>query len=183
MLGASLLAVLGATAAAPPVEIALAGREVRIADVAALTGFGPAAHPRFASRVIASIPRGRNRLSMTRDALAGLVGRSVPGLAGRMMPGAGTVTFRAFPRAVDANEIPGGCSATAQPIARGATLTPADIVTVPCDAGLVDAEPSTLRSASTAVRRRCVRRWRSPPERVSDASRFQALPTWTAATG
>lgn len=141
MLVASLLAVLGATAAAPPVEIALGGREVRIADVAALTGFGAAAHPRFASRVIASIPRGRTRLSMTRDALVGLVGRSVPGLAGRMMPGAGAVTFHALPHAVDANEIQGGCSATAQPIAEGTALTPADIVTVPCDAGPIDAGP------------------------------------------
>lgn len=151
MLGASLLAVLGATAVAPPVEIALAGREVRMADVAALTGFGPAAHPRFATRVIASIPRGRTRLSMTQEALAGLVGRSVPGLAGRMMPGAGAVTFRALPSAVEATGIQGGCSATAQPIAQGTALTPADIVTVLCDAGSIDAPVRFDRRAS-AVR-------------------------------
>lgn len=135
LLGTLLLAIpVATTAATPPIEIVLRGRDVRLADVAALAGFRPAAHPRFATRVLASIPRGRTRLSMTREALAGLVGRSVPGLAGRLTPGAGAVTFHVLSKLAEPNGVQGDCYATAQAVAQGTALTPADIVAVPCEA-------------------------------------------------
>lgn len=131
MLGAPFLFVALGGAAAPGVVIDLPGREVRLGDVA---GLAPVAHPGLASRVIASVPRGRTQLSMTREALASLVRRSVPGLAGRMLAGAGSVTFKASPQPVEPKGQLSACAATAQPVAQGAALKPADIVAVPCEA-------------------------------------------------
>ncbi|HZF44360.1 MAG TPA: flagella basal body P-ring formation protein FlgA [Sphingomonadaceae bacterium] len=137
MLGAPLLlAALGAPAAAATVSIDLGGRDVRLADVARLTGFTPAGHPALASRIIASIPPSRTQLSMTRDALAGLVRRNVPGLGSRLLPAAGSVTFRAPAQPRAANVATGVCASTAQAVAKGAALTMADVVVVPCEAAV-----------------------------------------------
>lgn len=152
MLGASLLlAAAGAAVAVPTVSIDLRGREVRLGDVARLTGFAPAGDPALASRIIASVPRGRTQLSMTREALAGLVRRSVPGLGTWLRPGAGSVTFRAPARRHEAKGASGACAATAQPVAQDAALKTADIVTVPCEAREVGAPVRFDRRAS-AVR-------------------------------
>lgn len=133
MLGASLfLAAVGATAAGPTVD--LRGRDIRLGDLAALAGFAPAAHPRLAARVIASVPPGRTQLSITQAALASLVRRNVPGLAGQLVPGAGVVTFRAPPQPIQTDLQLGACAAIAQPVAQGAAIKPADIVAVPCEA-------------------------------------------------
>ena len=149
MLGALLLlAALGASAAAPTVSIDLGARHVRLADVSGLTGFAPAGHPALASRIIASVPRGRKGLSITREALAGLVRRSVPGLGSRLRPGAGSVTFRAPAAPHQAKVASGACAATAQPVAQGAALQTADVVTVPCEATEVGAPVRFDRRAS-----------------------------------
>lgn len=135
MIGAFLLA---ATAAMPATEVMLERREIALRDVAGLVGVGPI-DGRTASRVVATVPLGRSSVSLSREALAGLVRRSVPGLR-NLAVASGTVTFRLAaegptPRA-------GSCAALSRDVEAGVTLTSADIVAAPCD----------LDSASAPVR-------------------------------
>jgi hypothetical protein len=130
-----LLAAAGATATgglAPAGEVALPDRRIRLGDVADLSGLAPAARKALAPRVIAALPGGRSRIALSREALSGLVRRSVPGLVLRLRPGEGPLSFRAGP----AEPQPAGsCAGLARPVPAGAALSREDLVPVGCRAG------------------------------------------------
>jgi flagella basal body P-ring formation protein FlgA len=58
----------------------LASRDVRVGDVADLSRLDPALRRRLATRVVARVPSGRSRMTVSRAALARLVQRAVPSL-------------------------------------------------------------------------------------------------------
>lgn len=157
MVGAVLALILtgAAAVAASPVELLLKDRNIRMGDVAALTGLTLAGHKRFASRVIATLPRGRASISVTRDDAIRLVRRNVPGLGGRAEGGNQSVSFRLSPPLSDIHASPEGCARTSQPIAAGAALKPADVVMVACSgermksALTFDRRSSAVRAATS----------------------------------
>ncbi|WP_066807583.1 flagella basal body P-ring formation protein FlgA [Sphingomonas asaccharolytica] len=106
-------------------EIVLSRPAVTLADVAGRGGLG-----RLGVVEIARLPVGRDRLSLSRRAIATLVRRAVPGM---VVEGgdARIVTFRYVRRAeVGA----GGCQVTSAAIAAGTAITRDKIAAGPCTA-------------------------------------------------
>jgi flagella basal body P-ring formation protein FlgA len=128
-----LLAAAGATVTvglAPAAEVALPGREIRLGDVADLSGLPPAARARLAPRIVAVIPAGRTGITLTRESLRTLVRRSVPALDLRTGPGEAAIAFRA---AASSEDRPApACAELARSLADGAALSNEDLVPVAC---------------------------------------------------
>jgi flagella basal body P-ring formation protein FlgA len=133
-----LVAFAGATAAVglvPAGEVALQDRQIRLGDVADLSGLAPELRRRLAPRVVAVLPLGRSRTTLAPEALAALVRRAVPGLDLRMPKGVTSFTFRlAQPPAAASAAQP--CAALTRSLPSGAALSPDDIVPVACIAAL-----------------------------------------------
>jgi len=115
----------GSLALADRGEIVLSRPAVTLADVAGRGGLG-----RLGAVEIARLPVGRDRLSLSRRAIAALVRRAVPGM---VVEGgdARIVTFR-YVRRAEAGA--GGCQATSAAIAAGAAITRDKIAAGPCAA-------------------------------------------------
>jgi flagella basal body P-ring formation protein FlgA len=136
-----LLAVAGPSAAVgltPASEVALPDRRIRLGDVADLSGLPAAERRRLESRVIAAVPANRSRIVLTRQALAGLVRRSVPGLALRAGPDEAPLTFRVAATAAD--RLAGSCAQLARPVEAGAAVSGEDLEPAPCGAGTAAAD-------------------------------------------
>lgn len=123
----------------PAAEVALADRRIRLGDVADLSRLQPAERQRLAPRVIASVPAGRSRIVLTREAVSGLVRRSVPGLALRAEAEQSSLTFTLAEPAAGRPALT--CSEIARPVAAGAAVSGEDLVPVPCRASA----PAQLR--------------------------------------
>lgn len=127
-----LLAAAGASVTVgltPAAEVALTGRQIRLADVADLSPLAPAERSLLAPRVLASIPAGRSGITLSRQAVSALVRRSVPGLRVR----AETDSPLVFRVAASADERPRtGCAELARPLASGAPLSGADLIPADC---------------------------------------------------
>lgn len=104
-------------------EIVLSRPVVTLADVA-----GPGDFGRLGVVEIARLPIGRDRLSLSRRAIATLVRRAVPGIAVERGD-ARIVTFR-YVRRADAGE--GTCQVTSAALAAGAAVTRAQVMAGPC---------------------------------------------------
>jgi len=104
-------------------EIALSRPTVRLADVVEARGLG-----RLGVVEIARLPVGRDRLSLSRRAIAALVRRAVPGI---VVDGgdARIVTFRVVGRA---EASAGACQVTSSALAAGAAITRDKIAAGPC---------------------------------------------------
>jgi flagella basal body P-ring formation protein FlgA len=128
-----LLAAAGAAVMVgltPAAEVALPGRDIRLGDVADLSGLEPSVRAALAPRVIAAIPAGRSRFTLSREALRGLVRRSVPALALRSGADEAPLLFRI---AQPAGERPAGtCAELARPVTAGAALSKEDLVPAAC---------------------------------------------------
>jgi len=122
----------------PASEVALAGRQIRLGDVADLSGLPPAAQRRLAPRVIAAVPAGRSRIALTRQALRGLVRRSVPGLTLRAGANEAPLIFTVGEPAQD--RLAGTCAEVTRPLAAGAAVSDEDLVPVPCYGAAAPAE-------------------------------------------
>jgi hypothetical protein len=128
-----LLAAAGATVSVgfvPAAEVALPGREIRLGDVADLSGLTPAVRARLSPRVIAAIPAGRTAITLPREALRTLVRRSVPALDLRTGPGEAPIAFRVMASGEDRPVR--ACSELARPLADGAALSNEDLAPVAC---------------------------------------------------
>jgi len=123
-------------------EIALSRPAVTLADVADAGGLG-----RLATVEIARLPVGRDRLSLSRRAIAILVRRAVPGIA--VAGGdARMVTFRYVRRAgADA----GACRVTSIAIAAGAAIARDKVVVGPC-AAVAGVRYDAVRGSAVASR-------------------------------
>lgn len=136
-----LLAAAGASVTVglvPAAEVALPDRRIRLGDVADLSRLAPAERRRLAPRVIAAIPAGRSRIALTREALRGLVRRSVPGLALRAEANEAPLTFTVAEPALD--RLAGTCAELARPVAAGAAIAGDDLVPVQCRGAAASAE-------------------------------------------
>jgi hypothetical protein len=130
-----LLAAAGASATVglvPAAEVALPDRRIRLGDVAELGGLAPAERQRLAPRVIALVPAGRSRIVLTREALRGLVRRSVPGLAVRAEAEESSLTFTVA-QPLEGRPPP-TCAEVARPVSAGAPVSGEDLVPAPCRA-------------------------------------------------
>jgi hypothetical protein len=134
---AALLAVAGALTAAPagpaapPEPIEIRGAELRLADLAALDGFGFLARAPQQSLTVAALPTGRSRIVTSRGALADLVRRRL----GAVVPHIDRVEGRVvISRGASARE-DAGCFVAAAGIAPGATIVAADLEAAPCVPG------------------------------------------------
>lgn len=136
-----LLAAAGASATVglvPAAEVALTDRRIRLGDVVDLSRLAPAERRRLAPRVIASVPAGRSRVVLTREALRGLVRRSVPGLALRTEADGTSLTFKVA-EALEGRP-PSACAELARPVAAGAAVSRDDLVPAPCRASAASAQ-------------------------------------------
>lgn len=141
MLLALLLAATGASATVgltPASEVALPDRRIRLGDVADLSALPPAERRRLAPRVIAAIPAGRGGIVLTRQALAGLVRRSVPGLALGAEANGAPLTFTVAEPAGDRLER--SCARLTRPVEAGAAVSGEDLEPVSCSAGRTAAD-------------------------------------------
>ncbi len=128
-----LLAATGASAAVgltPASTVVLPDRRIRLGDVADLGRLAPSERRRLAPLVIAAIPAGRSRIVLTRQALLGLVRRSVPGLALRADSNGSTLTFTVARPAEDRPAR--ACAELARPLEAGAAVSDGDLAPVPC---------------------------------------------------
>jgi flagella basal body P-ring formation protein FlgA len=128
-----LLAAAGASVTVglvPAAEVALPGRQIRLGDVADLSGLAPEARTRLAPRVLAAIPPGRSRITLSREALQALVRRNVPGLSLRPDSNGSPMAFRVAADSGDRTS--GACAELTRPLADGAPLSDADLVAVDC---------------------------------------------------
>lgn len=138
-----LLAAAGASVAVglvPASEVTLPSREIRLGDVADLSGLAPSERRRLEPLVIAAMPAGRSRIALTRQALAGLVRRSVPGLTLKPASSDSILTFTvAQPAEIRRAQ---ACAELARPLAAGAAVSEGDLAPVPCRS---EAAPAELR--------------------------------------
>lgn len=115
-------------------EVEVAGREIRLADVAAISGIDGAARAGLESRVIAMLPRGRDTVTLSRAAVASLVRRSIPGFN----PVAGSedtyITIRTAGNTAAA-PADGSCVALSRPLLEGESLSSADVTPALCGRG------------------------------------------------
>lgn len=128
-----LLAAAGASVTVglvPAAEVTLPGRQIRLGDVADLSALPPSARSRLAPRVLAVVPAGRTGISLTREALAALVRRSVPALQVRPEADGAPLAFRVEPAAAEPKRT--GCAELARPLAAGAPLGDGDLNAVDC---------------------------------------------------
>ena len=103
LLAASFAGLPGA-AIKDAAEIRVAGRDIRLGEVATLMGGSPAERDRLAARTVARLPEGRRAMTLDRAALAGLVRRAVPGL--HVTAGSGSVLVKSdAPKPVPAMRI------------------------------------------------------------------------------
>ena len=75
--------LFGALAAVPMKEgptVELSKPEIRVADVADLSGLAPAVRADIGKRVIATLPRGRSSVALAPAGVASLVRRAAPGV-------------------------------------------------------------------------------------------------------
>jgi hypothetical protein len=139
---ASSFALAAATLAVPvaagPAEIAIAGVQLRLGDLAALDGFEALGGSPHRARTIAALPAGRERFVTTRGALAALAQRRFPALRLVVARGGDEVAIRRPPPARPVS----GCFESAAPITTGAAVTPADVSALPCRPGQ---QPALLR--------------------------------------
>jgi hypothetical protein len=119
--------------ASAPGEMTLPDRRIRLVDVADLSLLAPAARRSLAPRVIATMPPGRGRITLSREALTGLIRRSVPGLALSPRLDEGMLIFRV----ALAEPASAGCSELARPVAAGKAISSEDMLPVPCRAEAV----------------------------------------------
>ena len=108
-------------------EVELGSRAVRLADVAVLEGGAKAERRRLGAQIVASVPRRRSGILLSRAALADLVRRQsgAPAVA----EGEGMLRLRYRP-AVATRQ--GGCWATQAPLAVGEPITGASVAPAPC---------------------------------------------------
>lgn len=104
-------------------RVTLDGRAIRVGDVTAISGVA-------GSRIIARIPDGRASVTVSRRAIANLVRRAVPALRIAEIPG-GSVTFTVARRFAE-SRYNARCVALEGPVAKGTTIYPAMVHTVPC---------------------------------------------------
>lgn len=138
-----LLAAAGAPVAVglkPAPEVMLASREIRLGEVVDLAGLAPAVRARLAPRVIAVVPAGRSRVTLSRQALTALVRRSVPGLHLLEAADGASVVLQVRVDAGEASQ--SGCAESARPLAAGTALSSEDLRPVACRNG---SEPAPLR--------------------------------------
>jgi hypothetical protein len=128
-LAITLLAEAAMAAINPAPAIELDGRAIHVADALA-TGGNWDPDGRFGKLEIAHFPPGVREIKLSRQAVAGLVRRRVPGLA--PTPGEGSIIFRLVepPSASRA-----GCKALAHPLFAGESVSKADLVAVACSSG------------------------------------------------
>lgn len=124
---AGAVVTLGLT---PAAEVALPDRQIRLGDVADLSGLEPGARARLGPRVIAAIPAGRSGITLSRESLRALVRRSVPALHLRAEADEAPIALRVAASAEA--RVAGACAELARPLAAGAPLSDADLVPVAC---------------------------------------------------
>lgn len=103
-------------------RVRLTSRSIRLGDVMRVESVT------LRKRIIATIPVGRNQVTLTRSAIANLSRRAIPGLviAGTRQ---GNVTFLLRePRA----RVPGLCSSLTQPVSVGGVIESKMVMRVPC---------------------------------------------------
>ena len=147
-----LLAAAGASVTVgltPAAEVVLPSRQVRLGDVADLSGLPPAARERLSARVIAAVPAGRGEITLSRAAVGALVRRSVPGLALRPDADSSPLTLRVA--AGGGERAAGRCAELARPLVAGAPLSDDDLVPADCRAGTA-APPLRFDRAGAVVR-------------------------------
>ncbi|HEY0148096.1 MAG TPA: flagella basal body P-ring formation protein FlgA [Allosphingosinicella sp.] len=126
-----LLAISGASAIVPikaAAHVELAGRDIRLSDVAELHHLDAATRRRLQSRVVARLPEREGSVAVSRKDLAALIRRSVPGLQPSGVEG--RILFRA---ALKPDAIQPKCSALASPLEAGQAILPSDLVSAPCE--------------------------------------------------
>jgi len=107
-------------------EVALASREIRVADIALVSGGSEAERRGIERRVVAALPRSGQVAALRRDVLADLVRRRA-GLA--VTAGAGALTVRYRPQARSDR---GGCWENVLPVAAGELITAETVAPAPC---------------------------------------------------
>lgn len=117
----------------PATEIEVPSREIRLGDVAVLDHFRGATRTRLAARVIARLPRGRNSITLSPAAVAGLVRRSVPGLNAVAGANRSPITIRTRDGTGEAEAAKPSCVALSRPVTQGETLTLADVMPASCE--------------------------------------------------
>jgi flagella basal body P-ring formation protein FlgA len=127
LLAAGAMVTVGLT---PASEVTLPGRQIRLGDVADLSAFALSERSRLAPLVLAAVPAGRSRITLSRAAVGALVRRGVPGLGVRSQAEAESLTFLVPTQA--AQRARGGCSELARPLAAGSPVSVADLVPVDC---------------------------------------------------
>src|SRR5687767_13944915 len=118
-----LLAAAGASVTVglvPAAEVALADRRIRLGDAVDLSALPPSARSRLATRVLAVVPSGRTGISLSREALAALVRRNLPGLSVRIEAESAPLAFRVETGSAEPKR--NGCAELARPLAAGAPL-------------------------------------------------------------
>ena len=101
MLLAAALAAGWTISIKPASQVDLGSREIRLADVVELEDLPARERARLGARVVARLPAGRSRISLSRQALASLIRRSVPALRPEAGP-PGEMVFTLAPQAVPA---------------------------------------------------------------------------------
>jgi Chaperone for flagella basal body P-ring formation len=127
-----LAGALGPVSLVPSAQIELQSARIRLADVADLSALPAALRARFALRIVAVLPPGRRSVRLSRDSVAGLVRRSVPGLELRSGGGGEPMTFVAPPMPAK-DELGEACKALTRPLAHDEAVVASDVETVPCD--------------------------------------------------
>lgn len=110
----------------PAEDVRLNERTVTLGDLAEVKGTASARA--LEGRVVTRLPSARRSVALSRDAVAALIRRAVPGLAVRGGPG--RLVIHQAPRRAAAR--PDNCFALAGPLAAGAILRPADLAAAPC---------------------------------------------------
>ena len=148
--GTLLLAVAGAAFVAPLTaqdEVALADRNIRVRDVLNFSRAAASERRTLGSHIIAALPPGRMKITVSRKAVASLLRRRMPLV--RASTSAGSITFSL--RALPARERP--CFALARPMTAGETVTannliPSACVPFPSRSVKFDRESGALRAVA-----------------------------------
>ena len=125
-----LLALITITVAAPPLKhepvVVLHGPSIRVEDVLDLRDIDPVRQQRIRGLIIARLPQGVTTITLSNQAIAGLVRRSVPRLQPFAVGGGMTFVDRspAKPRVA--------CSMLRRSVVKGAVLSPQDLAPSDC---------------------------------------------------
>ncbi len=133
LLGLAAAIIPAADQASAPTVVEISGREIRLADLSAVPGFGDAARSRFADRVVAALPMGRGVLAVRADALAELTSRRLPALAPISPAADALVLIRRSAVAQAGAAGDRSCAVLGSPVALGEAVTPDDVTPAACD--------------------------------------------------